>query len=127
MPPNSRPRSDRIRLALPDAPALSRIDPDAFAILARNLIENALKHGSPQEPVRVTLSSDGILSVAKAGPIVAPDSLARLSELFERGQAQADGAGHGPAIAARSDGRIELLSPPDGRWDGFEARLSIGT
>ncbi len=119
----------RVELVLPEAPALSHIDPDAFAILARNLIENALKHGSQQEPVRVTLSADGVLCVANAGAAIAPDVLARLSEPFERGRAQADGAGLGLAIArtiaAGSGGRIELLSPREGRQDGFEARFFI--
>ncbi len=119
----------RVELVLPAAPALSHIDPDAFAILARNLIENALKHGSRQEPVRVTLSADGVLRVANAGAAIAPDLLARLSEPFERGRAQADGAGLGLAIArtiaAGSGGRLELLSPRVGRQDGFEARFFI--
>jgi two-component system OmpR family sensor kinase len=120
----------RVELVLPDVPALSHIDPDAFAILVRNLIENALKHGSRQEPVRVALSADGVLRVANAGPTVAPDLLARLSEPFERGRAQADGAGLGLAIAktiaASTGGRIELLSPREGRQDGFEARFFVG-
>ncbi len=119
-----------INLTLPEAPVLSRIDPDAFAILARNLIENALKHGARQEPVRVTLSAEGVLSVANAGPAVQPELLARLSEPFERGQAQADGAGLGLAIArtiaAGVGGRIELLSPRERREDGFEARFFMG-
>jgi two-component system OmpR family sensor kinase len=119
-----------VELVLPDVPALSHIDPDAFAILVRNLIENALKHGSRQEPVRVALSADGVLRVTNAGPTVAPDLLARLSEPFERGRAQADGAGLGLAIAktiaAGTGGRIELLSPREGRQDGFEARFFIG-
>lgn len=119
----------RVELILPKIPALSHIDSDAFAILARNLIENALKHGSRQEPVWVTLSADGVLRVANAGAAVAPDLLARLSEPFERGRAQADGAGLGLAIArtiaAGSGGRIELLSPREGRQDGFEARFFI--
>lgn len=121
--------TDRIKLTLPDGHMLSRVDPDAFAILVRNLIENALKHGSRQEPVRVALSADGVLRVANAGPTVAPDLLARLSEPFERGQAQADGAGLGLAIAktiaAGAGGRIELLSPREGHDDGFEARFFI--
>jgi two-component system OmpR family sensor kinase len=120
----------RVELVLPDVPALSHIDADAFAILARNLIENALKHGSGQEPVRVVLSADGVLRVVNAGPIVASDMLARLSEPFERGRAHADGAGLGLAIARTiatgSGGRIELLSPREGRQDGFEARFLSG-
>jgi two-component system OmpR family sensor kinase len=120
----------RIELMLPDAPVLSDIDLDAFAILARNLIENALKHGSRQEPVRVVLSADGMLRVSNAGPAVPPDLLARLSEPFERGRAQADGAGLGLAIAktiaAGTGGRIELMSPRKGRQDGFEVRFFLG-
>lgn len=120
----------RIDLTLPETTVLSRIDPDAFAILARNLIENALKHGTRLEPVQVTLSADGVLCVANAGPIVPPDLLARLSEPFERGQAQASGTGLGlaiaRAIATGTGGRIDLRSPREGRHDGFEARFFIG-
>lgn len=121
--------ADRIELTLPDAPVFSRIDPDAFAILARNLIENALKHGSPREPVCVTLSAEGALRVANAGPVVPGDLLARLSEPFERGRAQAEGAGLGlaiaKAIAAGTGGRIELHSPREGQQDGFEVKFFI--
>ena len=120
----------RIELMLPDAPVLSDIDLDAFAILARNLIENALKHGSRQEPVRVVLSADGMLRVSNAGPAVPSDLLARLSEPFERGRARADGAGLGlsiaKTIAAGAGGRIELISPLEGRQDGFEVRFFLG-
>jgi two-component system OmpR family sensor kinase len=119
----------RIELTLPDAPVLSHIDADAFAILARNLIENALKHGGPHESVRVTLSADGLLRVTNAGPAVPPDLLARLSEPYERGRTQASGTGLGlaiaKAIAAGTGGRIDLISPRSGREDGFEASFRI--
>ncbi len=121
--------SKRIELILPGTPVLSRIDPDAFAILARNLIENAMKHGSQQEPVRVALSADGVLRVTNAGPTVSRDLLARLSEPYERGRTQANGAGLGLAIAktvaAGTGGRIELVSPRQGYKDGFEARFHM--
>lgn len=118
---------NRIELALPDAPVFSRIDADAFAILARNLIENALKHGSLEEPVRVALSANGVLRVLNAGGPVPADTLAHLSEPFERGGAQGEGAGLGlaiaKAIASGIGGRIELISPREGCQDGFEARF----
>lgn len=120
----------RIDLVVADAPVLSGIDPDAFAILARNLIENALKHGSRRESVHVALSGDGVLRVTNTGPAVPPDLLARLSQPFERGRTQADGTGLGlaiaKAIAAGTGGKIELISPLEGRQDGFEARFFIG-
>lgn len=119
-----------IELALPDAPVLSRIDPDAFAILMRNLIENALKHGSQAEPVCVTLSMDGLLRIANAGPAVPQDLLARLLDPFERGRTQAKGAGLGlaiaKAIAAGTGSSLELISPREGHEDGFEVRIRIG-
>jgi len=120
----------RIELALPGGAVRSRMDPDAFAIIARNLIENALKHGAPGAPVHVALSAGGMLRVANKGPAVPPELLARLSEPFERGRTRAAGAGLGlaivKAIASGTGGRIELASPPEGRQDGFEARFVIG-
>lgn len=120
----------RIELTLPDVPVLASIDADAFAILTRNLIENALKHGAQDEPVRVALSADGVLRVANAGPVVPPEVLARLSEPFERGQALVRGAGLGLAIARTiatgTGGQLELTSPASNREDGFEARFVVG-
>lgn len=120
----------RVELTLPDNPVFANIDPDAFAVLARNLLENALKHGDPKEPVSVALSAEGILQVTNAGPAVPAETLARLSEPFERGQSKADGAGLGLAIAktiaAGTGGRLDLISPIEGRQDGFAAVFFSG-
>ena len=58
------PRADRTRieLSLPAAQMLCEIDPDAVTIVARNLIENALRNGS-SAPISVMLSNDGWLHV----------------------------------------------------------------
>ena len=118
----------RIEVRMPDGAILSDMDPDAFAILARNLIENALRHGASDEPVRVALMRDGVLRVTNGGPPVPPETLSRLSRRFERGQTAADGSGLGLAIAdtiAKGAGaRLVLHSPAPGRTDGFEAILS---
>src|SRR5690606_22353516 len=45
----------RIALTLPDTAVMSDIDPDAFGILCRNLVENALRYGAENAPVDVTL------------------------------------------------------------------------
>lgn len=124
-----------VALSLPDAPVMARIDPDAFAILARNLIENAQRHGNggegdSPEPVRVSLSGDGILRVANGGAVVPADQLARLLRPFERGATSAGGSGLGLAIAQAiahgSGGTLELRSPASGRADGFEAVFAAG-
>jgi two-component system OmpR family sensor kinase len=120
----------RIEVRRPDDAVLSDMDPDAFAILARNLIENALRHGASDEPVQVALTRDGVLRVTNGGPPVPPETLSRLSRRFERGQTAAEGSGLGLAIAdtiARGAGaRLVLHSPAPGRADGFEAILSPG-
>lgn len=122
--------ADRIELALPDGPVFTRMDPDAFASLARNLLENALKHGDPSAPVYVTLSTEGVLHVANSGSPVPVEILSQLSEPFERGQSRADGAGLGlaiaKAIAGGTGGRLELRSPIEGQKDGFEAYFHSG-
>lgn len=123
-----REDGNRIELALPNVTIMAAIDPDAFAILARNLIENALRHGAQDAPVQVSLSADGVLRVINAGPIIPPEQLARLSRPFERGITDAQGSGLGLAIVAAiaigSGSRLELISPATGRADGFEAKFA---
>src|SRR5690606_6026905 len=63
---------ERIRLRLPEAAVLSDLDPDALAIILRNLIDNALRHGDPAKPVDVTLTSEGILRVSNDGLPIPP-------------------------------------------------------
>jgi two-component system OmpR family sensor kinase len=119
-----------MRLTLPaSGPVLSTIDPDAFAILARNLIENALKHGTTDVAIDITLSGEALLSVVNAGNVVPALVLARLSERFVRGDSRTDGFGLGLAIAttiARGVGAtLTLISPASGRQDGFEVRVQF--
>lgn len=122
---------DRIALKLPDQPVVSDIDPDAVGILCRNLIDNALRHGSATSPVEVTLATDGELIVANEGPIVPPETLSRLTERFERAGAHSDGSGLGLTIVATIADRIGsplvLRSPRSGQESGFEASVRIPT
>ncbi|MCA3562085.1 MAG: sensor histidine kinase N-terminal domain-containing protein [Aestuariivirga sp.] len=119
----------RVTLRLPAAPVLSDLDPDAFGILLRNLIENALRHGAADGPVAVTLAADGLLTVANDGPVVPPETLARLTRRFERGGSGNEGSGLGLAIVAAIAGRLNstliLRSPATGRTQGFEAAIRL--
>lgn len=119
----------RIALTLPDRPVMSDLDPDAFGILCRNLVENALRHGSETAPVEVTLAANGVLTVSNEGPVVAPESLARLTARFERAGASSDGSGLGLAIVAAIAERIGrplvLRSPRSGGASGFEVTLTL--
>ncbi|HSH57127.1 MAG TPA: ATP-binding protein [Halomonas sp.] len=118
----------RLEVSLPEmAPVLSSIDADALAILLRNLIENALKHGQEDCPVEVEVSSEGMLRVINAGPVVPAEALARLTERFTRANTRAGGSGLGlaiaQAIAVGSGATLRLISPATDRVNGFEASL----
>ncbi|KPF65691.1 histidine kinase [Bosea sp. AAP35] len=108
---------------------VSTLDMDAFAILARNLIENALKHGDASQPVRVVLTGDGCFSVISPGPVLAPELLAAMTQRFLRGATTADGAGLGlsivQAISHGVGGNIAFLSPASGRLDGLEVVVQL--
>ncbi|MGJ4906355.1 ATP-binding protein [Bradyrhizobium sp. HKCCYLS2033] len=118
----------RLAVNIPATPVLFDIDTDAFAILARNLIENGLKHGASHAPVVVTLSNTGVLTVTNEGTAVPPELLERLSRPFERGSTDADGSGLGlaiaKAIASGVGAELVLTSPLPGAQGGFQARFS---
>lgn len=119
----------RIILTLPENEVNSFLDPDAFAILVRNLIENAVKHGSPTQPVEVSMRNDGTLRVCNGGDIVPPQQLALLRNRFARAKTDAPGSGLGlaiaDAIATGAGMTLHLRSPATGRQDGFEAELNV--
>lgn len=120
---------DQITLRLPDQPLMSDLDPDAFGIICRNLVENALRHGDPDQPIEVALSADGRFRVSNSGPIVPPEVLAHLTRRFGRAGEVKEGAGLGRAIVAaiaeRIGSRLDLQSRAPGRDAGFEAALML--
>jgi two-component system OmpR family sensor kinase len=124
-------RSGRIVLTLPETAVMSDIDPDAFAILCRNLVENALRHGAEDAPIDVNLTEDGQLIVANDGPVLPRETLDRLTARFERANASTDGSGLGLAIVAAMADRIGspliLESPRRGDSSGFQASIHMPT
>lgn len=125
------PRGSQIDFIAPDHPVMSDIDPDAFGIVCRNLIENALKHGAPGSPVKIRLSASGRLSIENDSPVIDPETLARLTRRFERGSGSSEGSGLGLAIvrtiAERADCKFELASPIAGQTRGMEAVVVVPT
>lgn len=122
---------ERIVLNLPDLAVMSDVDPDAFAIVCRNLVENALRHGAGSLAVDVTLTADGHLVVTNEGPVVPREILDRLTARFERANASTDGSGLGLAIVAaiadRLGSSLSLVSPRPGASSGFQASLRLPT
>jgi len=119
-------------LELEAAPGI-RIDGDAFAlrILARNLVDNAVRYSPGGGRVQVTLRTEAgrpALIVDDSGPGIPPDDRKRVFDRFYRGAGRDEGgSGLGLAIALGIAGqhraRIELLGSPLG---GLRARVTFG-
>ncbi len=103
------------------------INEDLFAIALRNLIENALKHGSQDEPVTIRLEPRGIIRIANAGPVLTQGEIKGIRKRFARGKTSAAGSGLGLAIVTelvtQMNAKLDFLSPATNRDDGFEAML----
>ncbi|HEX8047526.1 ATP-binding protein [Rhizobium sp.] len=112
----------------PDGKLIHNVDIDAFAIVMRNLIENALIHGPTDDEVTVKVNGD-VIRILNGGPALSLEELAGLKKRFQRGKTKASGSGLGLAIAERIvgqiGGRLDLLSPSAGQADGFEARITL--
>ncbi|MGV2183929.1 ATP-binding protein [Rhizobium rhizogenes] len=112
----------------PDETLIRNVDIDAFAIVMRNLIENALIHGPTDDEVTVKVDGD-VIRILNGGHALSLEELAGLKKRFWRGKTKASGSGLGLAIAERIvgqiGGRLVLLSPAAGRADGFEARITL--
>jgi two-component system, OmpR family, sensor kinase len=125
----TRAGEGRIVLSIPEAPVLSKLDPDAVGILFRNLIENALKHGAQDSMVEAFLHTDGLLSVANDGPVLAPDVMQRLMLRFERGTTKMGGNGLGlsiiKAITDRTGMTITVISPRTVKHQGVEVQVKL--
>lgn len=121
---------DQVRLDAGEAVALpAAMDPDAFAIVMRNLVENGLKHGARTVPVRVIVGAENAVRIQNETAPLHPDELARLGEPFVRGDTTADGSGLGLSIARgiieQAGGSLTLSSPIAGTTSGFEATIEL--
>tara|TARA_R110002124_G_scaffold114535_20_gene269392 strand:- start:3736 stop:5184 length:1449 start_codon:yes stop_codon:yes gene_type:complete len=120
---------DRVHVDAAAGGLVAAIDPDAFAIALRNLVENALKHGAAGQPVQVIAAGAGAVCVRNQGRLVGATDLARLCQPFARGDTSADGSGLGLSIARsileQAGGALTLRSPAPGAIDGFEAVMEL--
>jgi signal transduction histidine kinase len=98
-------------------------DPGSVAQILRILLDNALRHAPPGEPIQVDVGTNAgrpAVTVRDAGPGVAPADATRIFERFERaaGVEGDSGFGLGLAIgrelARRMGGDLVLLGGPPG-------------
>lgn len=118
----------RIRYSRAKAATLVRpVSEDAFAIVLRNLIENALIHGDQQAPVKISLEPGGTVRIANDGPVLGADELVSIRQRFSRGKTTSPGSGLGLSIAtelaSQMGATLELKSPATNASTGFESIL----
>lgn len=120
--------ASRIRLQHSDRPIQSYIDPDAFFILVKNLLENAMKYGKEGEQIQVSMH-DGELRISNDCDPLPADTLAHLRERFYRASNTTSGSGLGlaivDAIVTSIGGQVQIHSPVSGACRGFEVIISI--
>lgn len=84
-----------------EAPAgslLRKIDPDAFAIAFKNVLENASRHGQQGRTIHIRLSKDGRVQVRNAAPHLLEQDVDIYRQRFKRGLSTGPGSGLGLAI-----------------------------
>ena len=118
-----------LELKLPQSPVIVQGDVDALGIVISNLLENAIKYASPENPIRVEMGTGPtqIRIINDCDPLPA-QALQRLHERFYRVRPDSRGAGLGLSIvrALLESTLIDLSihSPTEGNNRGFEARLT---
>ncbi|WP_216326363.1 sensor histidine kinase [Deinococcus aestuarii] len=126
--PDAR-KNVHLQVTLGNAPTTG--DFDALVLAARNLIQNAIDHGSPGSTVRISCRADdehARFTVQDAGPGIPEAEIPRLTQPFQRGQGtqHLGGAGLGlalvQAIVEAHGGRLDLANPPEG---GLRAELIL--
>jgi two-component system OmpR family sensor kinase len=102
---------------------------DVLGITLRNLIENAVRYGDPDEPIEIVIDRDRQIRLLNGGAVIPSETLETLKKPFVRGCAVGAGGGLGLAIVdsvmKQIGGSLTLLSPAIGRRGGFEARLTF--
>lgn len=119
----------RLVLHLPDIPVIARIGADDFAIIAANLLDNALRYAPSGARIAISLDTDGTLSIANPGPVIPADDLPGLTARHKRRDTRGGGLGLGlyiaDTLARKAGGDLSLHSPVRGQPDGVEAVLNL--
>jgi two-component system OmpR family sensor kinase len=112
-----------------DAQLHHAINPDAFAIVLRNLVENALEHGEKDTPVVIEIDAAGRIIVSNRARFFEANEIEQFRKRFIRGSSASPGSGLGLSIVdrllAQIGATLELQSKP--RADGavFEAIVTF--
>jgi len=106
------------------------MDPDAIAIVLRNVIENAARHGTANQAIEVRVGQNHTVEITNACRILPQAELKELTRRFRRGHdRKVGGSGLGLTIVhmimQQAGGTVEFRSPAKGREDGFTSTLTF--
>ncbi|WP_429817853.1 sensor histidine kinase [Ensifer sp. B1-9] len=121
--------ASRLKIHVADGAELVRpIRADAFAIVLRNLLENALIHSPSGSPVSIDVDAHGV-RVTNDSAVIDAETLDGLTKRFSRGPTEASGSGLGLAIVHRlveqMHGRLRIASPAPGMDRGFHVEVCL--
>jgi two-component system OmpR family sensor kinase len=127
------PMAERHEVSIDAEPAIVDGVRDELHRLVLNLLENAVRHTPPGTAVRATTTArdgEAVLTVADAGPGIAPDLRQRVFERFVRGGRDGGrGSGLGLAIvrsvAQSHAGTVTLDEPESGTGTRFTIRIPL--
>lgn len=109
-------------------PVELKADPDALAVLLRNLVDNALRHAKRRVRVELAGGKTALIAVRDDGDGVPDEARERLFDRFYRApESDAAGSGIGLALVKRiaelHGGSVTAGEGLDGRGLGIEVRL----
>ena len=112
-------------------PAVVEADATLIRLMARNLLDNAVRHNRPGGRVELTLRAEGselVLRIANSGALLTADDVVKLVEPFHRGAGRLPTRGNGlgatlvTAIVTRHGWQLGLHPAPEG---GLVAEVRI--
>ena len=133
------PEADRptVRISPEAEPCLLLVDKRRVERIITNLLENARLYAGGATEVSAEVPADGTtvaITVADAGPGIAPDERTKVCDRFYRGvtsgrRGATDGSGLGLSLVAehvrRLDGDVRIVDGPDGVGTAFVVTLPI--
>ncbi len=105
-----------------------RGDPQQLEQLVRNLVDNAIKYGDPEQPVQVEVSkaenARAVLTVTDHGEGIAPEHLPHLTRRFYRTDPGRSRAGGGTGLGLAI---VKHIVERHRGWLDIESRQGVGT
>lgn len=101
---------------------------DAFGIIIRNLLENALNYSTASSIIDIVIKKNSII-IANDCPVLNEKQLKYISQRFYSGDNHKDGSGLGLSIVEALEKtmpiKITYLSPRDGSNRGFQVNIDM--